>query len=115
MSKTNKIVPTAMTKLGDTGAKAKKAWNQADLAKKAGALVSAGASVTLVGRPGSDNRTTALLATSVTALETLGVWKSCGQKGNPKMLNLRFTTLNIRNWLPFIFTNAPATKKARSI
>jgi 2-octaprenyl-6-methoxyphenol hydroxylase len=47
------------------------------------ALVSAGASVTLVGRPGSDNRTTALLATSVTALETLGVWKSCGQNAAP--------------------------------
>ena len=42
MSKTSKIVSTAMTKLGDAGAKAKKSWNKADLAKKAGALVSAG-------------------------------------------------------------------------
>ena len=45
MSKTNKIVSTAMAKLGDAGAKAKKSWNKADLAKKAGALVSAGAGV----------------------------------------------------------------------
>src|SRR5690606_19204434 len=53
MSKTNKIVSTAMAKLGDAGAKAKKAWNKADLAKKAGALVSAGAGAAAVKRGSS--------------------------------------------------------------
>ena len=38
------------------------------------AVASAGVSVTLLGSHAGDNRTTALLASSVTALETLGVW-----------------------------------------
>jgi 2-octaprenyl-6-methoxyphenol hydroxylase len=42
------------------------------------ALASAGVETTLVrGMPPDDNRTTALLASSVTALEALGVWPSC--------------------------------------
>ena len=41
------------------------------------ALAASGATVALVGKPTSDNRTTALLASSVTALETLGIWQSC--------------------------------------
>ena len=41
------------------------------------ALAASGGSVALVGKPASDNRTTALLASSVTALETLGIWQSC--------------------------------------
>ncbi|HZP77020.1 MAG TPA: UbiH/UbiF family hydroxylase [Pseudolabrys sp.] len=43
------------------------------------ALASAGVETTLIGkRPAAaDNRTTALLAGSVTALETLGVWDAC--------------------------------------
>jgi 2-octaprenyl-6-methoxyphenol hydroxylase len=38
------------------------------------ALASSNVSVTLIGSHAGDNRTTALLASSVTALETLGVW-----------------------------------------
>jgi 2-octaprenyl-6-methoxyphenol hydroxylase len=41
------------------------------------ALASSGASVALIGTPTSDARTTALLASSVTALETLDVWPAC--------------------------------------
>ncbi|HWC91708.1 MAG TPA: FAD-dependent oxidoreductase, partial [Pseudolabrys sp.] len=43
------------------------------------ALAQAGIACTLVGRRPAkpDNRTTALLAGSVTALETLGVWSLC--------------------------------------
>jgi 2-octaprenyl-6-methoxyphenol hydroxylase len=49
------------------------------------ALASAGietALITLPSRP-SDNRTTALLASSVTALETLGVWQGCRDQAAP--------------------------------
>jgi 2-octaprenyl-6-methoxyphenol hydroxylase len=43
------------------------------------ALANSGVSAVLVGRPSGrpDHRTTALLAGSVTALETLGVWHAC--------------------------------------
>ena len=49
------------------------------------ALASGGISTVLVGpRPGqADNRTTALLAGSVTALETLGVWALCRDQAAP--------------------------------
>ena len=49
------------------------------------ALADGGVSTALVGRkpaPG-DNRTTALLASSVTALETLGVWALCHEQRAP--------------------------------
>jgi 2-octaprenyl-6-methoxyphenol hydroxylase len=47
------------------------------------ALAASGASVTLVGKPASDNRTTALLASSVTALETLNIWPRCRDHAAP--------------------------------
>ena len=48
------------------------------------ALAAAGIATTLIGRrPGGDHRTTALLAGSVTALETLGVWDSCKAHAAP--------------------------------
>ena len=49
------------------------------------ALASGGVPTVLVGRkpPASDNRTTALLASSVTALETLGVWPLCREHAAP--------------------------------
>ena len=49
------------------------------------ALAEGGVSTLLVGkRPAkSDNRTIALLASSITALETLGVWKSCAAQAAP--------------------------------
>ncbi len=49
------------------------------------ALAGAGVATTLVGkRPARpDNRTTALLAGSVTALETLGVWPACAPHAAP--------------------------------
>ena len=39
--------------------------------------------VTLVGSHAGDNRTTALLASSVTALETLGIWQNCVAQAAP--------------------------------
>jgi 2-octaprenyl-6-methoxyphenol hydroxylase len=47
------------------------------------AAAATGASVALIGVPASDNRTSALLASSVTALETLGVWQSCAADAAP--------------------------------
>jgi 2-octaprenyl-6-methoxyphenol hydroxylase len=41
------------------------------------ALATGGVPTVLIGRKPNDNRTTALLASSVTALETLGVWEAC--------------------------------------
>jgi 2-octaprenyl-6-methoxyphenol hydroxylase len=52
------------------------------------ALASAGIETAVVARPpsGSDNRTTALLAGSVTALETLSVWARCAGHAAPLRL-----------------------------
>jgi 2-octaprenyl-6-methoxyphenol hydroxylase len=49
------------------------------------ALASAGIETAVVARPASaaDNRTTALLASSVTALESLGVWQRCAEHAAP--------------------------------
>src|ERR1700681_3645827 len=49
------------------------------------ALAGAGVENALVGKPlgGPDNRTTALLASSVTALDTLGVWQHCRENAAP--------------------------------
>jgi 2-octaprenyl-6-methoxyphenol hydroxylase len=49
------------------------------------ALAGAGVETALVARPGGapDNRTTALLASSVTALDTLGVWQHCRDDAAP--------------------------------
>jgi 2-octaprenyl-6-methoxyphenol hydroxylase len=43
----------------------------------------AGVPTVLIGQSPADNRTTALLAGSVTALETLGVWAGCAQQAAP--------------------------------
>jgi 2-octaprenyl-6-methoxyphenol hydroxylase len=43
----------------------------------------AGVPTVLIGQSPADNRTTALLAGSVTALETLGVWARCAQYAAP--------------------------------
>ena len=53
MSKTKEIVSTALAKLGDTGAAAKKAWNKSDLTSKASALVGAGAGLAAVKKGGA--------------------------------------------------------------
>src|SRR5215468_6829689 len=49
------------------------------------ALASSGVSTALIAAPerAPDNRTTALLASSVTALETLGVWARCREQAAP--------------------------------
>jgi 2-octaprenyl-6-methoxyphenol hydroxylase len=47
------------------------------------ALAAAGVGVTLIGRASGDGRTTALLASSVTALETLGIWPRCRDSAAP--------------------------------
>jgi 2-octaprenyl-6-methoxyphenol hydroxylase len=48
------------------------------------ALASAGIDTVLVApRASADHRTTALLASSVTALETLGVWDACAEQAAP--------------------------------
>ncbi len=49
------------------------------------ALAGAGVETALVARPAGapDNRTTALLASSVTALDTLGVWQHCRDAAAP--------------------------------
>src|SRR6202048_4217255 len=49
------------------------------------ALAGAGIETALVAKPSGapDNRTTALLASSVTALETLGVWRRCRDDAAP--------------------------------
>ncbi|MBP6596396.1 MAG: hypothetical protein KA196_02670, partial [Arenimonas sp.] len=48
MSKTNKIVSTALATLSDGTAMARKAWKDSDLAGKASALVGAGAGLAAV-------------------------------------------------------------------
>src|ERR1700676_4630409 len=49
------------------------------------ALAGAGVETALVAKPSGapDNRTTALLASSVTALDTLGVWQHCRDDAAP--------------------------------
>jgi 2-octaprenyl-6-methoxyphenol hydroxylase len=48
------------------------------------ALAAGGLKTTLIGRkPAADHRTSALLASSVTALETLGVWEQCRAQAAP--------------------------------
>lgn len=61
------------------------------------ALAQAGASVALIGTAASDNRTTALLAASVTALETLGVWQRCRDKAAPLKV-MRIVDATQRLW-----------------
>src|SRR4029078_4186061 len=48
------------------------------------ALAEAGIETALIARPPTpDHRTTAMLAGSVTALETLGVWEGCQSQAAP--------------------------------
>ena len=47
------------------------------------ACATAGIPTVLIGHFPADNRTTALLAGSVTALETLDVWRRCAQRAAP--------------------------------
>jgi 2-octaprenyl-6-methoxyphenol hydroxylase len=47
------------------------------------ACAAAGVPVTLIGQSPADNRTTALLAGSVTALETLDIWRRCARHSAP--------------------------------
>jgi 2-octaprenyl-6-methoxyphenol hydroxylase len=47
------------------------------------AVATAGAATAVIGAPASDSRTTALLASSVTALEALGVWDYCRDHAAP--------------------------------
>ena len=63
------------------------------------ALAEAGVSTALAGKPpaAADNRTTALLASSVTALETLGVWRLCDDKSAP-LRTLRIVDDTGRLW-----------------
>jgi len=63
------------------------------------ALAQAGLSTVLVGRgpAAGDNRTTALLSSSVTALETLGVWPLCHDKSAP-LRTLRIVDDTGRLW-----------------
>ena len=53
MSKTSKIVSTALAKLSDGGEIAKKAWKNSDLTSKASALVGAGAGLAAVKKGGA--------------------------------------------------------------
>ena len=62
------------------------------------ALASAGIDVALVARTApSDNRTTALLASSVAALETLAVWEDCRNHAAP-LAALRIVDATQRLW-----------------
>lgn len=62
------------------------------------ALAGAGVSTTLVaGRPRPDNRTTALLASSITALDTIGVWPDCRPLAAP-LRTLRIIDATRRLW-----------------
>ena len=63
------------------------------------ALAQAGVSTVLAGRSpaAGDNRTTALLSSSVTALETLGVWRLCEDKSAP-LRTLRIVDDTGRLW-----------------
>lgn len=53
MSKSSKIVSTALAKLNDGSAMAKKAWKNSDLTSKASALVGAGAGLAAIKKGGS--------------------------------------------------------------
>jgi 2-octaprenyl-6-methoxyphenol hydroxylase len=62
------------------------------------AMAAAGFDVALVARQApADNRTTALLASSVAALETLGVWESCREHAAP-LASLRIVDATRRLW-----------------
>lgn len=62
------------------------------------ALAGAGLSTTLVaGRPRADNRTTALLASSITALDTICVWPGCRPSAAP-LRTLRIVDSTRRLW-----------------
>src|SRR5215813_6655362 len=63
------------------------------------ALASAGVATALVASPSRmpDNRTTALLAGSVTALETLGVWNRCSGDAAPLRV-MRIVDATTRIW-----------------
>jgi 2-octaprenyl-6-methoxyphenol hydroxylase len=62
------------------------------------ALAGAGLSTTLVaGQPRPDNRTTALLASSITALDTIGVWPGCRLSAAP-LRTLRIVDSSGRLW-----------------
>jgi len=63
------------------------------------ALAAGGVATVIAGKPParSDNRTTALLASSVTALETLGVWDLCRERSAP-LRTLRIVDDTGRLW-----------------
>ncbi len=63
------------------------------------ALADAGVATVLAGKrpPRSDNRTTALLASSITALENLGVWELCADKAAP-LITMRLVDATGRLW-----------------
>jgi 2-octaprenyl-6-methoxyphenol hydroxylase len=63
------------------------------------ALASAGVETALVAMPASptDNRTTALLASSVTALEVLAVWPHCAKQAAP-LQRMRLIDATARLW-----------------
>ncbi|HWK95705.1 MAG TPA: UbiH/UbiF family hydroxylase [Pseudolabrys sp.] len=63
------------------------------------ALAVAGVETVLAGKrpPRTDNRTTALLASSITALENLGVWELCADKAAP-LITMRLVDATGRLW-----------------
>ncbi|RDV01158.1 UbiH/UbiF family hydroxylase [Undibacter mobilis] len=63
------------------------------------ALAQAGIATVLAGKrpPRTDNRTTALLASSITALEKLGVWALCVDKAAP-LVTMRLVDATGRLW-----------------
>ena len=63
------------------------------------ALADAGVATVLAGKrpPRTDNRTTALLASSITALENLGVWELCADKAAP-LITMRLVDATGRLW-----------------
>jgi 2-octaprenyl-6-methoxyphenol hydroxylase len=61
------------------------------------ALAAGGVPTVLIGRKPNDNRTTALLASSVTALDTLGVWEACREHAGA-LRTLRIVDATGRLW-----------------
>lgn len=63
------------------------------------ALADAGVETVLAGKrpPRTDNRTTALLASSITALERLGVWDLCADRAAP-LITMRLVDATGRLW-----------------